>query len=138
VICPKCATSNAPGATHCSNCGSELVALIEPSLRADVNYVLAFFLFFVGLIAGLVGFVLLVTLDAFILDAWAMSHRGSAASSYMSMLWVVEAVLVGAGAIALLVRAKPPLPVASLIVGAAVAIAGGLAVCGSVNFKIGG
>jgi len=138
VICPKCGTSNAPGATHCSNCGSELVTQGEPSRSTGPNFILAFFLFCVGLIAGLVGFVLLVTLDTFILDAWAMSHRGSAASSYMSVLWVVEAVVVGVGAIALLVRAKPPLPVASLIVGAAVAIGGGLAVCGSVNFKIGG
>lgn len=128
--CPKCGTANVAGATHCSSCGAALVATSEPSDSPGGNLFNTIVLFLVGLVAG--GIAVLVLLS---LEGWLLSHGGPNSNRYMGLLSVAEAVIVGAGAIMLLARARPPLPVTGLILGAAVALAGGLAVCGTLIYS---
>jgi hypothetical protein len=124
VNCPKCGTANGAGAIHCSNCGSELIVPRPPETSAAATAVLAFFMLFVGLIAGAVAFVLVLTFNA-----WALGLAGQAATRFGAVLWMAEAIIIGAGVIVLLVRVKPPVPVVTLVVGIAIPLIGGLALC---------
>lgn len=128
MTCPKCAAANADASTHCSNCGAELGIPVQRSGITPGSVLLALFLFFVGLVAGVLGFFLLIALDG-----WVVSLGHWATGNVWAIVSVVEAVLVGSGTVVLLVRTRPPLVVTALILGATIGLVGGLVVCSSVG-----